>query len=126
MKLQTASAIALCTLLLASGCVSNNKSEAQARAAFFAGQRQALEMVRQAQLRGPSVTVIGEVKNAVVPWTADLTLAKALVAADYRGATDPKEILIERGGKAMSYDPTKLLSGEDVPLEAGDIVVISR
>jgi len=112
--------------LVLAGCVSKSKADAQARAAFFAGQRQAMQMVQQAQIRGPSVTVVGEVSNPMIPWTAELTLAKALVAADYHGAADPSEILIERQGKAISYDPKKLLGGEDVPLEPNDIVEIRR
>ena len=112
--------------LLVAGCMSKKKADAQARTAFLAGQRQALEIVQQAQARGPSITVLGEVRNSIVPWTSDLTLAKALVAADYRGATDPIEILIERQGKATSYDPKKLLTGEDVPLQPNDVVQIRR
>ena len=37
----------------------------------------------QTQGQGPCVTVNGEVRNHVVPWTEGMTLAKALVAADY-------------------------------------------
>jgi hypothetical protein len=125
-NLPRGSFLIICALLLASGCISKNKANAQARAAFFAGQRQALVMFHQAQLRGPSVTIVGEVRNAIIPWTADMTLSKALVTADYRGAADPTEILIEREGKATSYDPKKLLTGEDVPLQANDVVEIRR
>jgi hypothetical protein len=81
-----------------------------------------MEMFRQTQLRGPSVTIVGEVRNTVIPWTPELTLVKALVAADYRGATDPKEIIVARQGKATSYDPKQLLSGDDVPLQPNDVV----
>jgi len=112
--------------LLACGCVSKSKADTQARAAYLAGQRQALEMFHEAQLRGPSVTVVGEVMNSIIPWTEDLTLAKALVVANYKGATDPREILIERAGKATSYDPKKLLSGEDVVLQPNDVVLIKQ
>ena len=67
-------------LLLAatfSGCVSKSKADAKARAAFLAGQQQAVMRVQQAQTQGqgPSVTVNGEVRNHVVPWTEGLTLA---------------------------------------------------
>src|ERR1039457_3365775 len=81
--------ISLCVLLLAvllGGCVSKSKADARARAAFMAGQQQAL--VRMQQTLAPSVTVNGEVRNRVVPWTEGMTLAKALVAADYYGAKD--------------------------------------
>src|SRR2546423_989961 len=98
----------LAFLLVIAGCVSKNKADAQARSAFFAGQRQTLQMLQQSQLRGPSVTVVGEVSNPMIPWTADLTLAKAIVAANYRGTADPNEILIVRQGKGSSYDPKQL------------------
>src|ERR1035437_11017856 len=78
--------ISLCVLLLAvllGGCVSKSKADARARAAFIAGQQQAVARMQQIQGQGPSVTINGEVRNRVVPWTEGLTLAKAVVAADY-------------------------------------------
>jgi len=57
-----------------------------------------------------------------VPWTDELTLAKALHAAEYFGDKDPTEILIVRSGKAIRYDPKKLLEGEDMPLEPQDLI----
>ena len=82
------------------GCVTKSKAEAKARAAFMAGQQQAMARMQQtqAQAQGPSVTVNGEVRNRVVPWTEGLTLAKALVAADYYGAADPGQIIIVHNG----------------------------
>jgi hypothetical protein len=118
--------VSILIALLSAGCVSKKQADAQARAAFLAGQGQALEMFHQAQMRGPSVTVVGEVKNSFIPWTADLTLAKALVAADYHGTTEPTEILLARQGKATSYDPKKLLNGDDVPLQPNDVVQIKQ
>jgi len=108
------------------GCVSKSKAEAQARAAFFAGQRQAVEMVQRAQAMGLTVTVLGPVRNPTIPWTNELTLAKALIAANYFGRTDPSEILVERNGQATTYDPKKLLNGEDVPLQPRDIIDIRQ
>jgi hypothetical protein len=114
-------------LLLAAtfgGCVSKSKADAKARAAYLAGQQQAIMRVQQAQTQGqgPSVTVNGEVRNHVVPWTEGLTLAKALVAADYLGAADPGQILIVHNGRATRVEPKQLLSGVDIPLQPGDIV----
>ena len=65
------------------GCVSKSKANAQARAAYMAGQQQALARMQQTQTlgQGPCVTVNGEVRNRVVPWTQGLTLAKAVIAA---------------------------------------------
>ena len=47
-------------------CVSKTKAQSEARAAFIAGQQQAAMMARQSQIQGPTVTVIGEVRNALV------------------------------------------------------------
>jgi hypothetical protein len=122
----SAAAIFLTSLLLAAaaaGCVSKSKAAAQAREAFFAGQREAEQrMQRQPQI--PNVTILGEVRNHTVPWTEDLTLARALIAAGYSGRADPTDIVIIRNGQGTQVAPQKLLSGEDVPLQAGDVVTI--
>ena len=114
--------IGLAALLIAAsvGCVSKAKAKAQAREAFLAGQNQALMQLQQKQ--GPSVRLEGEVRNPVIPWTEDLTLAKALVAAEYYGRTGPRTILLVRNGRAIIVEPKSLLSGQDVPLEVGDII----
>ena len=115
-------------LLLAaglSGCITKAKADAQARAAFVAGEQQAMRNMEQLKTRGPTVTVVGEVKNPRIPWTAELTLAKAVVAAEYLGTKDPSEILIVREGKAMRFDPKKLLEGEDVPLQPQDLIQLN-
>jgi hypothetical protein len=106
------------------GCVSKSKANAQARAAFLAGQQEAMTRMQQAQTQGqgPCVTINGQVRNRVVPWTQGLTLAKALVAADYFGAADPGQIIIVHHGIATRVEPQKLLSGVDIPLQPGDIV----
>ena len=115
----------LCVLLLAvllGGCVSKSKADARARAAFIAGQQQAVARMQQIQGQGPSVTINGEVRNRVVPWTEGLTLAKAVVAADYYGVTDPAQIIIVHNGIATQVEPRQLLNGVDIPLQPGDIV----
>ena len=106
------------------GCVSKSKANAQARAAYVAGQQDAMRRMQQAQVQsqGPSVTVNGDVRNHVVPWTEGMTLAKVLVAADYSGATDPAQILIVHSGVAIRVNPRDVLSGTDYPLQPGDIV----
>ena len=58
-----------------SGCITKAKANAQARAAFVAGEQQAMLNMEQLKARGPTVTVIGEVKNQRIPWTSELTLA---------------------------------------------------
>jgi hypothetical protein len=118
----------VCVLILLAvafgGCVSKSKAKAQAQAAYLAGQQQAMARMQQlqAQGQGPCVTVNGEVRNRVVPWTEGMTLAKALVAADYYGAADPGQILIIHNGIASRVEPQKLLSGVDIPLQPGDVV----
>ena len=116
----------VCGLLLItialSGCVSKSKADARARAAFMAGQQQAMVRMQQIQGQGASVTVNGEVRNRVVPWTEGLTLAKAVLAADYYGTKDPGQIIIVHNGIATQVDPRQLLSGVDIPLQPGDIV----
>ena len=114
-------------LLLAvafSGCVSKSKAQAQARRAYIAGQQETMVRMQQMQTQGqgPCVTVNGEVRNHVVPWTEGMTLAKALVAADYLGVADPGQVIILRNGVGMRVEPRKLLSGEDIPLQPGDVV----
>ena len=112
--------------LAITGCVSKTTAQAQARAAFLAGQQQATMMARQNAPQGPTVTVIGEVHNPVVPWTIDLTLAKAVIAADYFGQGDPTEIVVQRNGQETKYDPKKLLSGVDVQLQPSDVIVLKH
>jgi hypothetical protein len=114
-------------LLLAAafgGCVSKSKANAQARQAYVAGQQAAMARMQQlqTQTQGPSVTVNGEVRNHVVPWTEGMTLAKAIAAADYSGASDPSQIFVVRNGMATRIDLKQLLAGSDVPLQPGDIV----
>jgi len=108
------------------GCVSKSKAQAQARTAYLAGQQEAIARMQQVQSQGqgPSVTVNGEVRNRVVPWAEGMTLAKALVAADYLGAADPAAIIIVHNGIATRFEPRQLLSGVDIPLQPGDIVQI--
>src|SRR2546421_9272362 len=107
--------IKLCAIgLLATalvGCTTKSKAKAEERAAFSLGQQRAMERILQTR---NSVTVMGPVRNPLVTWTQDLTLAKALLAADYYGRGDPKEIVIMRQGQPIQVDPKQLIAGEDV------------
>jgi hypothetical protein len=117
----------VCSFALVSfdaGCVTKSKAKAEAQAAYFAGQQQAI--MRMSQPHQPVVTFIGPVRNPSVLWSQDLTLAKAIVAAGYEAKADPKQIMIVRNGQAMPVDPKKLLEGEDIPLVAGDLVQIGQ
>lgn len=121
-------AFAFCSLVavaLGTGCVSKSKAEAQARAAYVAGQQDAMARMQRnnPQGAGATVTFQGAVRQPVVPWTQNTTLATALLAADYFGS-DPTRITILRGGRAINIEPAELLSGRDVQLAAGDIIHI--
>jgi hypothetical protein len=113
-----------CVILLSiclTGCTTKSAANAQAQEAYAAGQRQAFQQMLQSR---NSVTILGPVRNQLVPWTEDLTLAKAIVAAEYYSKTNPREILLVRQGRAIPVDVNKLLAGEDIPLQAGDVVNI--
>jgi hypothetical protein len=110
----------LFVLLSIGGCTTKSNAHARSQAAFFAGQQQALS-----QQNAPTVVFRGDIKNPRVPWVEDLSLAKALIAAEYTGLWDPHTIVIIRKGETYKIDPKRLLRGlEDPPLEPGDIVEI--
>jgi hypothetical protein len=111
--------------LALAGCVTKREADAKARQAYAEGERSGMLRMQQ-QALGPNVTLVGDVSNGTIPWTEDLTLAKAIVAAGYNGKTDPTDIVIVRGGRGIRVDPKKLLAGEDVPLMNHDIVSIRR
>ena len=119
--------------LAVQSCVSKAKARKQAEQAFIAGQQQAMQRMQQqgtgvepglARTTQPTVTLLGSVRKSSVPWTPDLTLAKALVEGEYTGSSDPTEIYIVRGGIARPVDPAKLIGGQDIPLQAGDMVQV--
>ncbi len=119
--------LALLLVTATTGCVTTEKAEADARAAFFAGQASALNQLRlqQATAETPVVTINGAVKNRTVPWTEELSLVKALVAAEYVGAPEIFSITVTRGGKDIPVSPQRLLSGNIDPLlEAGDVITL--
>jgi protein involved in polysaccharide export with SLBB domain len=99
------------------GCVTKSKARSQAQAAFIAGQQQAMTLMKQT---GNTVSISGEVQNPIVEWKEGMTLAQAILAADYRGARDPREIRIYRNGEMFSIDARQLLRGHDELLKPGD------
>lgn len=122
MKSLMVCSLCLAAALVGAGCTTNAKAKSQARAAFRAGQQQAAA----SEVREHSVWVLGNVKTPLIPWTDDLTLRKALLAAEYQGKGDPGQITIRRKGQSpINIDPKSLLQGEDVPLQAGDQVEIT-
>ena len=108
--------------LAAFGCVTKSASRAQAQAAFAAGQQQSLR-----QDQSPTVFVRGEVKKSVIPWTEGLTLARAIVAAEYTGLLNPKDIFLTRQGETHFIAASHLLRGQEDPLlEPGDLIELRR
>src|SRR6476620_451217 len=103
--------ISLLTSILC-GCVSKAKAKMQAREAFMAGQQQAMSQLMKSH-GGPFISIIGPVRTPSVAWTEGMTVAKAIVAAGYQGAGDPKQIVILRNGYAIPVEAKQLLTGED-------------
>jgi len=106
------------------GCTTKSKSRAEAQKAFIQGQQQAISAQQQLQAgQQPVVLFRGLVRNTRVPWVEDLTLSRALAAAEYTGVLDPSVIVVIRQGQVHRVDTKRLLRGlEDPVLEPGDIV----
>jgi hypothetical protein len=118
--------IFLCGLILFAlatvGCMSRSKSQARTQAAYAAGQQQAIARMSDAQRT--SIRVLGNVRNPEIPWSDGLTLAQVIVAAEYLGQHNPRQIAVVRQRERFPMDPNGLLRGEDMPLEPGDTVEI--
>lgn len=114
-------ALALSLAGLLNGCISKSKAEAQARAAYLAGRRDATAQWQQ-ESRGPGVLFVGPVNQPFVKWSEGLTLGHAIVDAGYSAPVDPRNVVVRRNGQGIQVDPKRLLQGDDFPLEPGDIV----
>jgi hypothetical protein len=106
--------------LAVAGCTTKAKARLEAQKAFIAGQQQA--MARMQQPKEATVQIDGQVRRPVLPWAEDLTLAKAIIAAEYVPVSPPVSIILVRNGQATQIDPNFLLQGKDMPLLPGDIV----
>jgi hypothetical protein len=107
--------------LVAAGCVTRSQARAQARAAYLAGQNDAL--VKMAG-QGQGIVIVGPVEHPNVPWVEGLTLSQAIATANYTGRHNPKGITITRQGEQAGINPKDLLNGHVVPLEPGDTITI--
>jgi hypothetical protein len=134
-KLHAIPVLLLALAVPLAGCVTKAKATAQARAAYLQGQQDAFMRMQQSRQdpnsqlpQSPEVTQIvrieGSVRNPVLPWRLNLTLAQAILDAGYNGTTDPTEILIVRNGRAMRLDVAQFLAGQDVSLLPGDVIRI--
>lgn len=125
-------AIVALAMFIGTGCVSKKVAAAQARAAYLAGQRDAMaQMVQSSGSSGTvpqnpgaasNVTFIGPVENPIVPWSNGLTLARAIVTAVYHSQTDPTLIIVKRAHQEIQIEPSRLLNGGDFPLLPDDII----
>src|SRR5271170_4979329 len=86
-------------VLLLAGCVSRKEADLRVRAAYLEGQQQAARQWQSQQ--PPQITVRGPVRNPVVPWQDDLTLAKAIVDSNYTGFMNPVLIRVIRNGETV-------------------------
>ena len=108
--------------ILLTGCASKAKAQKPGGGAFNPGEQKAL--IEQ-QTQEPAVWFRGDVRNLRVPWTEGLTLAQAILAAQYTANWDPRVITITRAGELYSVNPRRLMRGQDNPLlEPGDLVEI--
>ena len=115
-------AAVLILALAAAGCVSKSTEIARARAAYLAGQSAA---ARDAETQ-TNIIVLGDVQNHQVPWTDGMTLARAIVAANYGGLHAPHQIILQRQGQQAEIDPKALLRGGTVQLEPGDVIIVQE
>src|SRR5207245_4285627 len=114
----------ICLLLFLSGCATKSTFTPPSQQAFVAAQQQQA-MAAILQNQGPNVTVIGPVRYSTIPWDEELTVAKAIVAADYMAVFDPHQIIVVRNGRGTRIDPKQLLKGKDFPLQPGDVIQIT-
>jgi len=123
----------LVVALMVSGCASHkDKTQEQIRRAYAAGAASARMQMAQSQTQqpqippstDPQVRILGAVRNPVLVWSEGLTLARALVLADYERNTAPSLITIYRNNQPLQIDPQAVLNGADYPLFPGDIVYI--
>lgn len=109
--------------LVTAGCVTKSDAQARTREAFIAGRKQGVA----AQLKSNTIWVVGHVQNQNIPWTDELSLAKAIIAADYLDAGDPGQIVLRRQGEATRFfSAQQLLNGFDLLIEPGDIIELRK
>ena len=113
--------ILILALVTATGCVSKSTAEAQARAAFIAGQKSAYQSMVASQT---DIIVLGNVQKHDLPWTTGMTLAQVITDAQYSGKQDPTDILVKRNSVQTRVDPKQLLNGQDMTLLPGDTIIV--
>jgi len=124
----------ICAVVLAVfGCASHKKkNDEQLRRAYVAGAAAARMQMQENQTPqpvlppagDPQVRILGSVRNPVIIWSDGLSLARALVLAEYQRNSTPASITIYRNNQPLQIDPQAVLNGADYPLFPGDIVYI--
>ena len=123
-------AVLIFLFLAACGCANKAKQQVQIRRAYAAGEQAARAQMEKAQQQQQQLTtdsqvrILARVRNPVLNWEPGLTLARAIVEAEYDNTRTPTAITIYRSNQQVSIDPQRLLDGEDYPLFAGDVVYI--
>ena len=122
-------AILLLAAMLAAGCTTKADAQRKAQDAYLRGrmiEAQQAEQQRQ-QAATPAVTVLGEVRNQIVPWIEGITLPQAIASAQYTGARQPKAVILRHGNEAARFDIQFILqNGQAIPLEPGDVIELVR
>jgi hypothetical protein len=108
--------------LVLGGCTTKSNARKQRMQAQWIGQQQGMA---EGQTKSLSVMVVGNVANHTIPWTIDLTLAKAFIAASYQGVGSPTSISVTRKGEIANINPVRVLRGYDFALEPGDKIELS-
>jgi hypothetical protein len=133
MKLMRFASIICTVALTAFGCASHKaKNDDQLRRAYAVGAATARMQMQQNQIQQPAlpppgdpqVRILGPVRNPVLVWSDGLTLARALVLAEYERNDTPASITIYRNNQPLQIDPQAVLNGADYPLFPGDLVYI--
>ena len=113
--------ILILSLAVVTGCVSKSKADAQARAAFIAGQKSAYQNMVASQT---DIIVLGNVQKHDLPWATGMTLVQAIADAQYTGKQDPTDIMLKRNSVQTEIDPKQLLGGRDMTLQPGDVIIV--
>ena len=114
--------LSLLLVMTLCGCETKATARARARAAYAAGRAAAYHQFEEEQRT--SIRVIGDVRISEIEWEDGMTLAGALLVAEYQNKGVPGEIFIDRHGLRIPVNMKAFLKGHDVILEPGDTVEI--
>ena len=111
--------------LALTGCTTRATARREAEKKAFIATQQSAMPPPENQQQQPAVWFRGDVRNQRVPWTEGLTLAQAIIAAQYTWTWDPHTITVTRQGEVYAVNPKNLLRGQEDPLlEPGDVVEV--